>query len=162
MKKLGFLTIAFVACMSFMGCPYETATPISDPSIKADEAMFGKWSKSGSEEYSYSVSRADGFHYKIVKTKLADGEETVYYGFMSKVGDVSYMNLTDDELNSDDVKYYLYKVSGSEGKKTLLGVTDNITQEFSSSTELKSYISKYQDLEFFFDKSEKEVFYKED
>ncbi|MGL4599481.1 MAG: hypothetical protein ACRCYO_18300, partial [Bacteroidia bacterium] len=71
-----------------------------------------------------------------------------------------YMNVYEDG-DASTRKYYIYKFEKKgEDRVKLKGVTDNITEEFASSAELKAYIKKYSEISFFFDKDEEKVFYK--
>jgi hypothetical protein len=164
MKSISMLTLFGAMSLLFMGCPYESKVPVDDLSkAKADNSLKGNFSEKGSEDYRYKVTIEDNM-YKIVKKKTSSEDEpTIYYGFTSKVGDQTYMNVYEESSDASSRKYYIYKFEKKdEDRVKLKGVTDNITEEFASSSELKAYIEKYSSISFFFDKDEEKTFYRED
>ncbi|MCU0435333.1 MAG: hypothetical protein MUC87_17890 [Bacteroidia bacterium] len=163
MKAFKFIALVGALSLTFMGCPYESKVPVDDASnAKTSKALEGVYEERSSEDYTY-VIKADGNQYRITKKKKSgEDEPTVYIGFVSKVGSGEYLNIR-EEGSSSDTKYYIYKVdTKSEGRIKLKGVTDNITEEFATSAELRAFIQKYENLSFFFDKDEDKTFYKED
>lgn len=163
MKALKFITLIGALSLTFMGCPYESKVPVDDASnAKSRKDLEGTYEERSSEDYTY-VIKTDGNQYRITKKKkTGEDEPTVYMGFVSKVGTSEYLNVR-EEGSSSDTKYYIYKLdTKSEGRIKLKGVTDNITEEFATSAELRAFIQKYENLSFFFDKDEDKTFYKED
>ncbi len=57
------LPLAFLATM-IGGCPYSSEVPIDSPSVKAEEALLGKWEPKTSESV-YTVSKSDDYTYHI-------------------------------------------------------------------------------------------------
>lgn len=177
MKKFAFRnTIKMIALVAFVsllvGCPYESAIPISDPDIKAsglfnpNKKLLGKWIKEANLEDEnptyYVLSKKDKYHYSIVEYSYdSDNEtwkETNYVGHLSDVDGTLYFNI--DEIEEDEadreVSYYLYKIEFKDNAResfTLYEVTDNITETFTSPDKLKSFISENQHLSFFFNSS---------
>jgi hypothetical protein len=166
MKSAKFAVIFGALSLVFMGCPYESKYPVDDASAgKVDKARTGNYEERDEKEYTYSI-KIDGNQYKIVKKKKSgEDEPTNYVGFVSSLGaDVEYLNVYEEteSSSSSDRKYYIYKLDAKDGERMKLkGVTDNITEEFASSAELRAYIKKYQDISFFFDKDEEKTFYKD-
>ncbi|MGL4598575.1 MAG: hypothetical protein ACRCYO_13750 [Bacteroidia bacterium] len=161
MKSVKMLALFGSMSLMFMGCPYESKVPVDDLSnAKVDSDCKGDYDEKGSTDYTYKVTH-EGNMYKIVKKKTTgEDEPTIYYGFTSKVDDQMYMNVYEDG-DASTRKYYIYKFEKKgEDRVKLKGVTDNITEEFASSAELKAYIKKYSEISFFFDKDEEKVFYK--
>ncbi|MBN1634478.1 MAG: hypothetical protein JW917_09955 [Ignavibacteria bacterium] len=79
---------------------------------------------------------------------------TTYEAFLSEVGTNLYMNIR----QTDDMSgfgYYIYKIYFSNNNEIILSpVTNYIKSNFSTSGELKDYINKYQNIEFFFGEDE--------
>jgi hypothetical protein len=166
MTSAKFAVLFGALSLVFMGCPYESKYPVDDVSTaKVDKARTGIYEERSEEDYKYTI-KADGNQYRIEKKKKSgEDEPTKYVGFVSNIGaDVEYLNIYEEteSSSSSDRKYYIYKLEAKDGDRMKLkGVTDNITEEFTSSAELKAYIKKYQDISFFFDKDEEKTFYKD-
>jgi hypothetical protein len=165
MKSVKFAVLFGALSLVFMGCPYESKYPVDEAHVKIDKSVMGDWDCQGEDDYTYTISADGSDQYKIVKKKKkGDDEPTTYIGFVSNVdAESNYLNLyeeSESSSSSTDRKYYIYKYTKIDGRFKILGVTDNITEEFNSSSELKSYIKKYQDLSFFFDKDEEKKFQK--
>lgn len=135
------------------GCPYKSDFPIDVPAIKVNPSLLGKWESKNSSEEIYNVSKENDFTYKIEKKNKDSKEPTVYYAHASDVDGETFLNLRED---GTAIEYYLYKLelNSSVSKATLRSVTENITEKFGSSAELKAFIKKYKNLSFFFDKTE--------
>lgn len=163
MKAFNIIFLLGAFSLLFMGCPYESIVPVDDmANAKVDKSLVGKYEERSSEEYTYEVKVEENMYRIIKKKKSGDDETTVYYGFVSSIGAAQYLNLY-EETSSGNRKYYIYKLElkGGGERIKLYAVTDNITEEFATSADLRAYIQKYQDLSFFFDKSEEKVFYRE-
>lgn len=167
MKSLKFATLFGALSLVFMGCPYESKVPIDDPTNgKGDKALVGKWEEKGSDDYEWGVTLDDNT-YRIEKKNLKEGgDPTVYKGFLSDVSGVTFMNVYElsDYESSSDRKYWLYRVEkkGEGDRVKMRAVTDNITEEFASSAELKAFIKKNMEISFFYNKDDEKTFYKND
>jgi len=152
MKNVLLLFLVFLSSILFMGCPYETEVAIdATPSVKIDTRLLGTWQAKNSTDGKFIVTKWSDNEYKIEETKK-EGKSTIYKAFLSDVKGTVFMNAKEEDGMSGN--YYLYKVvmNGSESVK-LVSVTENITEKFATSAELKNYIEKYMGLSFFFDKS---------
>ena len=151
----------------FMGCPYESKVPVDDASMaKADKTLKGTFKEKDSDDYLWTVT-LDGTTYTIEKKNTKDGgDPTMYEGFLSDVSGSTFMNVYDKSTDgSSPDKFYIYKVNKKDdaaGRVYMQAMTDNVTEEFASSAELKSYIKKYMDLSFFWNKDDEKKFFRED
>lgn len=154
MKKFRILALIGMISLVFMGCPYSSDVSIDTASVKIDEKLVGKWEAKSSSDYSYTVSKADAYNYTIEKKSASSGDVTTYKGFLSNIAGTMYLNVFED--GSTTVTYYFYKIeiSPSGSKCTMTPVTENITEKFTTSTELKDFFKKNQGLSFFFDKDQ--------
>lgn len=136
-----------------MGCPYSSEVAISEKNVAIDEALLGSWESKSSTDYTYTVTKQDKMTYTIEKKSASSGDITTYNGFITKIGGINYLNIFE---NSTTVTYYFYKftVSSSGAKVTLTPVTENITEKFTESSELKKFFEDNQKHSFFFDKDE--------
>ncbi len=153
MNKLKWILPLFVLTIMLSGCPYGCELPIDKPSVKINPALLGKWEPKSSSDEAYTVTQMDEFNYQIVKTGKDVKDKTVYNAYLSEIEGTVFLNLRDAGDNSDK-KYYFYKVelNGSGSKVVLSPVTENITETFTSSEELKAFFKKYKSLSFFFSK----------
>ncbi len=159
MKKIALQFFAFAGLtMLLTACPYSTELPIDEPSVKIDDKLLGKWEAKNSSDYMYTVAKKDDFNYKFEKKGKTSTDASTYTGFLSVIDGVRFMNISEDA--STTKTYYLYKVemSGSGAKTTLVPVTENITEKFATSAELKAYVKKYMALSFFYEKDKDEYF----
>jgi hypothetical protein len=159
MKKF-FLQLGILAGLMIVlqGCPYGTEVAIDEPSVKIDEKLLGKWEAKNSGDYTYNVTKKDDFNYKFEKKGKTSTDATMYTGFISVIDGAKFMNIYEDAASTKT--YYLYKLemSGSGAKATLVPVTENITEKFANSAELKAFIKKYMGLSFFYSKDKEEYF----
>jgi hypothetical protein len=164
MKK--FIQFLGVAAFSFMlmGCPYETEVPISEPSVKFPAELLGKWEPKGSADDVMTIKRKTDFIVSVSKTKKnpgADDKPEEFEAFLSEVGALTFLNISEVGEQSSDGAYYLYKmvVAANGSSITLSAVTENIDEQFNSSAELKAFIQKNMQHSFFYEKEE-EVYQK--
>lgn len=155
MKKYFLQFSVLVTLMLVLtACPYSSENPIdAKASVKIDDKLLGQWENKSSSDYLYTVSKVDDFNYKIEKKSNSSGDITTYKGFISTIDGTKFMNIY-EETTSETKTYYFYKIeiSTSGGKATFVPVTENITEKFTSSDELKAFFKKHMGLSFFFDK----------
>lgn len=166
MKSAKFLVLFGALSFVFMGCPYESKIPLDTADkAKPDKTLVGKYDEKGEDNYSWSCE-LEGNQYKIIKknTEEADSDPTVYIGWLSDIGDAKFMNVYErDEYGSSDKTYYLYRfIKKGEERLVFKAVTDNITEEFATSEELKAFIKKNMELSFFYNKDDEKTFYRAD
>lgn len=154
MKKLLVALTLFSSLLLFTGCPYESEVPIDTPAIKVNEKLLGKWELRTNSDDVFTVSKLDGFTYKIVKQTKGSEDKSNYAAFMSDVAGTKYLNINEiTELSTKT--YYLYKFEQvSDGLVTFFAVTANVDEKFTSSADLKNFIAKNQGHSFFFDSAE--------
>lgn len=164
MKSAKFVALFGALSLVFMGCPYESKIPLdtADKS-KPDKDFVGKWEEKGDDSYVWKCSM-DGNQYRIEKksTEDSESEPTVYVGWLSDVGGTPFINVYEQDYSSDRA-YYLYRVDKkSEDRIKFKAVTDNITEEFTTSEELKAFVKKNMEISFFYNKDDEKTFYKEE
>lgn len=164
MKTLSVIALFGTLSMVFMGCPYESKLPLdaADKS-KPDKDLVGKWEEKDDEDYSWKCEM-DGNQYRITKKSLEDSESepTVYVGWLTDVGGTQFLNVYEQDYSSDK-SFMLYRFEKkSEDRVKFKAVTDNITEEFTTSEDLKAFVKKNMELTFFYNKDDEKTFYKED
>lgn len=165
MKSAKFVALFGALSLVFMGCPYESKFPLdtADKS-KPDKALVGKWEEKGSDDYTWKCEM-DGNQYRIEKksTDGDDSEPTVYIGWLTDVGGKTWLNVYEQDYSSDK-SYYFYQMEkkGDGDRLKFKAMTDNVTDEFTDGEALKTFIKKYQDLTFFYNKDDEKTFYKDD
>lgn len=163
MKSVKFVALFGALSLVFMGCPYESKIPLdSADKAKPDKALVGKWEEKGSDDYSWKCE-LDGNQYRITKTNTADGgEPTVYIGFLSDVAGSAFMNVYEQDY-SEDRKYMIYRMEKKgEDRIKFKAMTDNVTEEFTTSEEFKTFVKKNMELSFFYNKDDEKTFYKDE
>lgn len=162
-----FRTIVSVAAsgLLFIGCPYESKIPLdaADKS-KPDKSLIGKWEEKGSDNYIWKCT-LDGNQYRIEKQSTEDknDEPTVYIGWLTELGGSQWMNVYEQNYSSDK-EYYIYKMEkkGDGDRVKFKAMTDNVTEEFTTADEFKSFVKKHMELSFFYNKDDEKTFYKEE
>jgi len=163
MKSVKFIALFGALSLVFMGCPYESKIPLdSADKAKPDKALVGKWEEKGSDDYEWKCE-LDGNQYRITKTNTADGgEPTVYIGFLSDVAGTPFMNVYEQDY-SEDRKYMIYRMEKKgEDRIKFKAMTDNVTEEFTTSEEFKTFVKKNMELSFFYNKDDEKTFYKDE
>jgi hypothetical protein len=163
MKSVKIAVLFGALSLVFMGCPYESKVPVdSAVNAKADNGLAGKWEDKSDDSYKYKVSM-DGSMYTIVKKAVkGDDEPTTYNGFLSDLEGTTFANIWEKSTDGGDPKYWIYKFEKKgDDRFTLYGMTNNVTEEFETSKDLKDFILKYQGLSFFWDKGEEKTFLKD-
>jgi len=143
------------------GCPLTTEYPIDAPSIKVNIGYLGKWQDAtGGTNFSedkivYSVTKKTDFLYGIETSSYEYDEEgnltefkTIYEGHISKVAGVDFINIKD--LSEGIEEYMIYKFELSGNNCILTEVSGCISQEFSSSAQLKAFLTKHINNELLF------------
>jgi len=156
MNKLFYLSTLFFAIILFSGCPYSSEVAIdASPKIKVDKSLLGKYELRSSTDYIYKVTSVDDYTYHIEKKSKTDGEPENYKGFISEIEGVKFFNIYEDKDDAE-MKYYFYKLDAPPGTSlfTMLPVTENIDETFTSSEELKKFFKANMNLSFFYAKDE--------
>jgi len=164
MKTLSYVALFGTLSLVFMGCPYESKLPLdSSDKSKPDKDLVGKWEEKDSEDYTWKCEM-DGNQYRIEKksTESSDDEPTVYIGWLTDVGGSPFLNVYEQDYDTDK-SYMLWKMDKKSADRIKFkAVTDNITEEFTTSEDLKSFVKKNMELTFFYNKDDEKTFYKED
>lgn len=163
-KTLSIIALFGTLSLLFMGCPYESKIPLdtADKS-KVDKDLVGKWEEKGSEDYTWKCE-IDGNQYRITKKSVEDSESepTIYVGHLTDVNGVQFLNVYEQDYDTEK-SYMLWKMEKkSEDRVKFKAITDNITEEFTTAEELKTFVKKNMELTFFYNKDDEKTFYKED
>lgn len=156
MKKFLLTLTLFASLLFFTGCPYSSDVAIDSPSVRINDKLLGTWELRSSSDQSYIVTKVDNFTYKFEKHSKSSSDVSTYFAYMSDVAGTKYLNLWEDDKGSGAAKtYYFYKFEQvSDGLVKFIPVTENIDEKFNTSAELKGFITKHQNLSFFFAKDE--------
>lgn len=143
-------------------CPYKSNVPISEPIEKVSKKILGDWISENEMEYSepthFEITKFDKKRYEMIEHSYSKNDSTwskkMYLMHTTQVADDVFLNIQEADQN----EYHIHKVEFSENDLTLWEMSDNIDETFNSSTELKSFIEKYKELSFFFNKDEKRYY----
>ena len=151
--------LPLVAIMFVLGgCPYKSDIPLDNTGKKINPALLGVWEpRSNSSNEKFTITKDNETTYKITKTSKSSTTPTVYKGFIVDIDGVPFLNLQDQGEMSDK-GYYIYKVdlAANGSKATLIALTENITEKFTTGEEFRAFVKKYKGLSFFFDKTTEE------
>ncbi|MEI7471013.1 MAG: hypothetical protein WCJ85_02075 [Chitinophagaceae bacterium] len=139
----------------FTGCPYSAEFGIdANPTSKINTQILGNHESKESSDYSYTISKQDDYLYKFEKKSSSSSSIESYNAYLSNIDGVQFLNVY--EVGSSKNSYFFYKLTISSGGDTLTlaSVTENITEQFKSSEEMKKFFLKYMYLSFFFEKEE--------
>ncbi len=143
------------------GCPLTSDYPIDAPSIKVNIAYLGKWQDAtGGSDFSeekiiYSVTKKSEYLYGLETSSFDYDDEgilleykTFYEAHFSKIGTTDFINIKD--LTDGMEQYMIYKVEIAGDNCILTEVSGCISQEFSSSADLKTFLTKHINNELLF------------
>lgn len=159
MKRSPIVALLFSLSLLLWGCPYQSNVPLSEASEPIDVRLLGQWlteaeMKQTNPSY-YSISEHDSLHY-LIDDHQYNGKDstyavTTYEGHLTRIGEDMFMNVR--KLDQKD-KFFLFKVKIYSGQFVKYEVTDNIDEQFASSSELVEFVKKHKHLSFFFNRDE--------
>ncbi|HLP52711.1 MAG TPA: hypothetical protein VK154_17605 [Chitinophagales bacterium] len=152
MNKLKTISALILISIMLGGCPYESAVPIDEQSIKINPMLLGTWQSEKSEKY--IVTKGSNDYTYTIEEIAEDKKPVTYSAYLSLVGSDYFLNITTGQS-----KFMFYKIVLDKMNKSiqLSSVTENIDETFKTSKELKAYFIKHKELSFFFEKEEIEL-----
>lgn len=164
MKTLSYVALFGTLSLVFMGCPYESKLPLDTAEkSKPEKALLGVWEAKDDEDYTWKCVM-EGNQYRIEKKSVESPEDdpTIYFGWLTDVGDARFLNVYEQSYDEKSYMLYRMEMKGDGERIRFKAVTDNITEEFATSEELKTFVKKNMELTFFYNKDDEKTFYKED
>ncbi len=164
MKSLKLAVLFGALSLIFMGCPYESTVPVDDQAKSiVDKSLCGKWEDKSDDNYTYKVTLDDNLYTIVKKENKGKDDPITYNGFLSDLNGKTFFNVWEKPADAGTIiKYYIYRVDKqSDDRIRLQGMTHNVTEDFDNSQALRDFITKYQDLSFFWDSSEEVTFLKD-
>jgi hypothetical protein len=156
-KLITGLTV-LACCLILMGCPYESAVPLSEAKTKAADNLIGVWEESGNSNVTMTVERGSGNMLKITKTTVNEGMEPTIEDYNAHITDINgkmFFNVSEISDYESEPNYYIYKVEKSgEFKMILFEVTPNIREKFTSSDEMKAFFTANMNNSYFYSTGE--------
>ncbi len=153
MKILINITILVALCILFTACPYESAVPISSPSEKINQKMIGSWKSVDKGGEFYRLSKKDDFNYMIEEFDGSNKLTNTYVAFSSTVNEKLFLNVRNEKQVDAKGKFMLIKIELiGDSMLKVSNTTENITEEFKTSEELKAFIAANMKNSYFFDK----------
>lgn len=152
-----FVSVSLLAMIVlFTGCPYSSSVPIDQGTVKVAAGLEGQWMSSQDAESEnptyYVITKDDKFHATAKKMEFSSSDSTynatIYHLTFSDVNGDVFMNA----LEEGGTTYNLYKFSFDEKASEIVTseITDYIKETFSTSKELKDFISKNKTNSYFF------------
>ena len=145
--------------MLFTACPYESVVPITKATEKIDKNLLGEWISAGELEFEkptyYIINKFSKVKYELTEKRFSSYDsvykDTKYLMHSSTIKDRVFMNIQ----TIDGGKYNIHTIDVAENELTVFEVTEYIDEQFSSSTELKTFVEENMHLSFFYAKDEK-------
>lgn len=152
---ISMLLMGFVVLLS--GCPFSGSVPIDAGTVAIGDQLNGEWIKPGdlTEENptTYIIRQGDDKYHAVAEksefsTEDADYNTTVYNLTFSDVSGETFMSAQEAGTST----YYYYKFAFDKETKqiSITEVSDYIKETFTTSDELKKFITTYKSLSFFF------------
>ncbi|MDI1355584.1 MAG: hypothetical protein PSX36_11735 [bacterium] len=151
MKK-AISSVALIAVLIYLtGCIYESSVPIDEPSVKVSPKLLFTWGESGGDTYKFS--RADDYTYTIDVTHTGTKKPEKLMAYASIVDDKTFLNVWDSKKKPTNRSYLLLKIKLlSDSTLMVMPLTENIREKFTSSADLKKFISENMEHSFFYEK----------
>lgn len=141
------LSVIFLAFL-LLGCPYESPLPLSLSSeSEIDSELLGKWIWHGDDPDEEGLIWIYNFNDKEYLIELYDSDKDEYIkfrGFSTIIKDTKILNISEIELNKNDIKYIFVKYNIINNKLIYQTIEDKLIKEtYKSPKELLYIISKY-------------------
>jgi len=132
--------------------------PIDAPGVKLNPILIGTWQEKTDSSTLYQVSSQDIYTCKIIESHHGNTDTKQYLAYASVVNGSTFLNLWEDQPDESNHTYMLYRLDvKNENSVTLVEVTENIDEQFTSSEQLKKFISGNMKNSYFFGKEETEL-----
>lgn len=156
---INFLFSALLLTFSLflMGCPYSSDIPLGAKGDRIPDKWEGEWKRSGDDSQKMSIRKKNDYVFTLIKTEKGD-TRTKVDTFECKVFRMGYTAIVqaDSKGKSDAKRYLFYKVEVQEYLLRFFEVTDNIREEFTSSSEMMAFFRQGAPLSYFYNKDEEE------
>jgi hypothetical protein len=151
MNRLIIFSGMLALCALLCGCPYESDVPIDQPAVKINPKIIGAWEDQEGHDV-YNVSRKDDYTYAIEVIEKKDNKVDHSTAYTSNINGTVFLNIYEDNPGAGK-KYSLYKIEmkGDNAVK-VFPVTDNIREQFTSSSDLKKFFAANMKNSYFFEK----------
>lgn len=166
LSRIVLCLIAVLSLVLLTACPYQSEYPLDSASSPLDATLFGKWVKQ--EEFMpehppyYVFGKADDTHYVIEEHEWSEGnkrgsykKKREYAAHFTTIDGTTFVN-----MRSGDTYHFSKLDMIAPDEFRLLEVTDNITEKFSSSADLRTFFARHKGLSFFYNQSSKALYKK--
>ena len=146
-------------------CPYKSKVPIGLPEEKIDKNLLGEWISAADLEYDnptyYIIKKFSKVKYSMTEMSYSSYDstytDTKYFIHSTTIGNRTFLNI--QEQGGGD--YHLHYISMDDDEFELFEVSENVDEQFSTSSELKSFVEKNMEYSFFYTKGEARYIKKE-
>ena len=160
--KCCFMKHLFVHCCLLLllvattGCPYEADVPLDDPSVPIPIQLPGTWVNADDSMERVIITAADAYRFNISYYSDTTGAER-FSAHLSLLRQTWFLNLK--PLGSvrglrGPYAFYRFDLSPNGNRITLTPVTENITERFNASRQLRRFFLKHMHNSFFYDGDE--------
>ncbi len=157
LKNKVIFSVSLLAIVVLLtACPYSSSVPIDEGTVKVANGLQGQWIAAEEKESAnptyFVITVDDKFHATSKKMEYSTTDssysETVYQLTFSDVNGETFMNAK--EAGSDTYSLYNFNFDEKTGEIATSEVTDYIKETFSSSKDLKEFISKNKSNSYFY------------
>jgi hypothetical protein len=132
-------------------CVYESYVPIDKASVPIDKTLLFTWENMENGDR-YTLSRLDELNYSILAYNKANNSYTKMRAYTSIVNGTEFLNVWDEEQGNRKRKYSIMKIVKIDAFTfNILPLTSNITEQFNTSEDLKTFIKTNMMNSFFFE-----------
>ena len=125
--------------MFISSCAYESMVPLEKPAIKINKVYIGSWMGESSGNV-YTLSEHTDYIYKLKIHKKHTAEQNIMYGYLSTLNGTVFLNVWDSIPETGSVKFSFFKLELiSSDKVRVQPVTENISEQFVNSKDLREY-----------------------
>ena len=155
LASLGLIGIVILVT----GCPFSSAVPIDEGTVKVDDKLVGQWISAADTETVnptyFVITKDDKFHATAIKKEFSSSDSTyseaIYHLSFSDVNGETFMNAMEEGGST----YSLYKFNFDEKANEIYTseVTDYIKETFTTSKDLKDFIAINKENSYFYTNS---------
>lgn len=149
MKKQCLLLCMLILLLH--ACGYESAVPLDGIQGKINRNLLGAWKGENTGD-EFTLTAQNEFIYKLRIRKKLDTEISVMYGYLTGFEGVIFLNAWDTLPSSEPVKYSFFRIEEITNDKVVVyPVTENISEQFSSSQALRNFFRNNMKNSYFYE-----------
>lgn len=151
MRKPKLLFRLIPLLVLFNGCIYESEVPIDEPSVKVSPKLLFTW-EDQNDHSRYKITGLDDYNYSIEVSHPNSKTIDKLQAYASIVDEKTFLNVWDAKKKASRTYQILKFKLLSDSVMAAYPLTENIREKFTSSADLKKFISDNMGNSYFYDK----------